>query len=463
MFLSHISYRLKTNIAALSLLLVSAFVQAGNEFVAAFEVYKDGCMAAALIHIPPAEMCKFFRNLDANLSQVETLFYDQRENNLATALCIALFSIGLKGSETDERYFDTVAADDTNKDYDQYQAIGMKYRQDFLTHDMVLFITGILNQPVKDMLPHLSTTGLITTEECEINKIITYVNGRNSLLAQKITAPPEFANLKKIKSTIQMLNPNEMSAIIFNDAFKNILVNIMLSYIMNNEAIFLRTPGTKMPEGEISLALDSSGKYSHQALRERLDEYWFCAGEIDLLELDEDTVKTTASSGINEASIKCDETASCTGPKLRPAALAAISHTFSNLTNKCILAVRIKHLEKPLRISMQTLIATCYSSNQTEFNSNFYGYNQCLIAMTGERFKQSVFGSTSRYLFTILENTPDMQVRAVINQALINLQNFIKDDPHSIINPVMGFGFYSSILDTNKKNKVVNRIALTYP
>ncbi|MDP0590067.1 MAG: hypothetical protein QS748_13120 [Candidatus Endonucleobacter bathymodioli] len=451
MILNNINCRLKASIAALSLLLASTFVQAGDEFIAAYDAYQsDGPLS--VVNIPKVEVRKFLKNLDANLSQVQPLLNEMLdESNQATGLCVAIFRIGLKGRETDERYFDThLAKADSNKDYDQYRAVGIDYRQDFLTYDMVEFITDIIEKPVKDVLSHLSTkaTGPITVKGYEFGKLKIYVNGHDSLWEQKLTAPPEFAKLERIKSTIQMSNPNEMSAIIFNDTFKNILVDIILSYLKDDSVVFSRTPGTKVPSEEISLAFDSSGAYSRQALKERLDEFWRCTGELELLELDSDSIKNTVSSGDNEVAIECNEAATRTGPALVPVALAAISHIFPNMTNKSNIAVPIEHLKTPLRIAMQTLVSTCYSSNQTEFNRNFYAYNQCLIEMTGERYQQSVDDSTSRSLFLITsrslflikEKTPLLQVVTVISQALTNLQNFLSNDPHYTISPVMGLG-----------------------
>ncbi|MDP0590065.1 MAG: hypothetical protein QS748_13110 [Candidatus Endonucleobacter bathymodioli] len=435
MFLSNISCRLKTNIAALSLLSASVFVQASHdhEFVDAFEEHKkvNDIQCQTVLQVPEDEVYKFFNNLDENSSLIQSLFNEVRHaSDLATALCVTLIRIGLTGSEPAKRYFDPIAADGNNANYDKYYAVGMKYRQNFLTFDAVQLIARILDQPVKATLSHLSDQDSVSVEGYQFSEVVTSVNGYGSLWAQKLTAPPEYSSLVEVKSSIKMLNPDEMSAIIFNDVFVDALVDLMFSYIKGDSAIFSRITDTEVTPEEKALAIDSSGKFSKPVLVERLNEYLRTLGDMHMFEREKDKAEASKKFVVKPGDTR--------PPALTPVVLAAIAHIFPNVADKGRLSETAKNLKGMIRLAMQTLVAACFSKDQKDFNSNFYGYNQCLTEMTGARYFSPVKDCSSRALFTIKQHDAEEQIRAVINQAIQNLMNF--KDTYGIIRPMMSFG-----------------------
>ncbi|MDP0562917.1 MAG: hypothetical protein QS721_11585 [Candidatus Endonucleobacter sp. (ex Gigantidas childressi)] len=71
MFLSNINCRLKTRIAACSLLVAGALVQAGTSFLETYNEYKKSHEIECKWSIPEAEVCKFFKNVDDHKSKID--------------------------------------------------------------------------------------------------------------------------------------------------------------------------------------------------------------------------------------------------------------------------------------------------------------------------------------------------------------------------------------------------------
>ncbi|MDP0590069.1 MAG: hypothetical protein QS748_13130 [Candidatus Endonucleobacter bathymodioli] len=285
---------------------------------------------------------------------------ESHDSNQATSLCIALLRIGLQGKETDERYFDTDAAKpDKNEYYSDYHAIGIEYRQTFLRYSMVELIIDVLGEPAREILPrYVTTKRAITVTNPKYDTLIAYVNGRHNLWAQKLAAPPQLADFAKIKDNIIM---SESKAIVFDDACKDILVEIMIAYMNTGQKVFVRT-GPPLQD-EVLLASDPDTGFSCKRTRINLDNYLECAA--DLIDVLSNTYGEKPEKYVAKLSdmprTKChksegENAVKSTPPVLTPAALAAITHIFPNEEDDSIISKHNRHLKTIIRVGMHYLL-----------------------------------------------------------------------------------------------------------
>ncbi|MDP0562913.1 MAG: hypothetical protein QS721_11565 [Candidatus Endonucleobacter sp. (ex Gigantidas childressi)] len=445
MFLSNINCRLKTRIAACSLLVASALVQAGTDFLETYHEYKKSNKAKCEWRIPEKEVCKFFTNVDDYKSKValayaRTLDEMQSYNSniakapkdtaegggaaqsskdevtKATALCSAIFQIGLTGGEEAARYFNSLMASPDHKDYSHYSAIGMKYRQNFLEEGMVDTIADILDTGIQQGI--LKCQGAAPKLKSATHKtLVKYINGLNSLGAQKLSSPPDFDNFRAMKYDMTI---DSNGICILDDKCKTKLLYIMSAYVDEDSSFFDRI--MKPVFDEVILATDASGNFSRAELGKKLNEYLECVG--DNVRMAGRDVPTCRDIALMNGGRHVTSRITDSGPSYR--VLAAIAHIFHNVKDESDFSKTHGRLKSVIRVAMQTLVSTCYASNQAEFNGIYYEYNQYVTDMTAAVYHDTskpFLPGKSRALFTIKEADSGMQVQTVIYQALTNLEN----------------------------------------